>query len=532
MKTVICAVNAAYIHKSLAVSKLASYIKDAESFEFTINQPRDFVYGCLLSEKAEVYCFSSYIWNISYIEQIAQRLKKALGATIIFGGPEAGGNAREYSKTHPYVDYVIKGEGEATLSHLLECIENGKEPSMDGIYKKGKGKGVSPAISDIPMPYKDAELKEATERLIYYETSRGCFNKCAYCISAKEKCFLYDEEKVKREISHMATFNVPLIKLIDRSFNANGKRSERMFSFLAGETKDTSFHLEVAPDLFTEEMLEIIKKAPKGKFQFEAGIQSLNEDTLKAIDRICDNKKAFRNLEKLISFGNSHVHLDLLAGLPEENLESFIEGFNKTYKLHPYHLDIGFLKVLKGTKIEKEAGKFKIEYDNFPPYEVIKTNDITAIELSRIKKVHEALDRIYNSKAFINTVAYLETKFETPFSMYETLGNMITPQMSQSSFFTRLMQEFPHGEKHLILDFMVSGEKKPPKGFDVLQIPDFSKKCIGFIGEYVKEYFPHLKDMHPAQALKKLKFYAFLCGVFVSERESNKAFEITDKIKI
>ncbi len=532
MKTVLCAVNSAYIHKSLALLKLSAYIKEAVSLEFTVNQPKDFVYNALLQENADVYCFSSYIWNITYIEQIALRLKKALGATIVFGGPEAGGNAKEYSKSHPYVDYVIKGEGEVALSHLLSCIEEGKEPSMDGIYHSGEGKGISPICPDIPMPYNDKDLEDASSRLIYYETSRGCFNKCAYCISAEEKCFLYDEEKVKREISHMSEFKVPLIKLVDRSFNAYGKRSERMFLFLKDETGDTSFHLEVAPDLFTEVMLGIIKDAKVGKFQFEAGIQSLNEKTLKAIDRICDNEKAFCNLEKIISFGNSHVHVDLLAGLPEENIESFMAGFNKTYKLCPYHLDVGFLKVLNGTKIQKEAEKYGIEYDDFPPYEVIKTKDMSSFDLLRIKKAHEALDRIYNSKAFINTVKFLEKNFETPFIMYETLGNLIEPQMSQSSLFTKLLEAFPDAEKHLVLDFMTTGEKKPPKGFLIKEIPDFSKKCIEFLSEYSKDYFPHFKDVHPASSFKMLKFYAFSCGVFVSERGKNEVYEITDKIKI
>lgn len=532
MKTVICAVNSAYIHKSLALLKLSAYLENVTALEFTVNQPRDFVYNSLLAEKADVYCFSSYIWNITYIEQIAERLKKALGAVIIFGGPEAGGNAKEYSIGHPYIDYVIKGEGEISLSHLLEKIEKGENPTMHGIYRNGEGEGTSPSSKDIPMPYKDSDLSDERGRLIYYETSRGCFNKCAYCVSGDEDCLLYDEEKVKKEISHMAEFDIPLIKLVDRSFNAYGKRSERILEFLAKETKNTTFHLEVAPDLFTEKMLEIIKNAPKGKFQFEAGIQSLNEETLNAIGRICNNEKAFINLEKIISFKNSNVHLDLLAGLPKENMESFVSGFNKTYSLHPYHLDIGFLKVLKGTKAEKYAKDFGIEYESSPPYEVIRTECLSPFDLLRIKKVHNALDRIYNSKAFINTAAYLERRFETPFIMYEFLGDLVISGMSQSSLFTALLKAFPDSYVPLIYDFLASGEKKAPEGFKVIEVPKFSEKCISFISENIEKYYPHLKDVHPSYAFKKLKFYAFSEGVFMSDRESGKSFDITEKIKL
>ncbi len=528
MKTVICAVNSAYVHKSLALLKLSKVLEDVKALEFTINQPRDFVYNELLKENADIYCFSTYIWNITYIEQIAERLKKALGAVIIFGGPEAGGEAKEYSCEHPFLDYVIKGEGEITLPHLLECIKKGEKPHLSGIYSKGEGEGASPVLREAIMPYDETDLADRDKRLIYYETSRGCFNNCAYCVSSEEAPLLYDEDEVKADLSHMADFCVPLVKLVDRSFNAYGKRSSRMLKFLAEETKNTSFHLEVAPDLFTDEMLEIIKNAPSGKFQFEAGIQSLNEETLSLIERKCDNEKAFSKLKKIIGFGNCRVHLDLLAGLPSEDIESFISGFDKTYNLHPYHLDVGFLKVLKGTKMRKIAKDFSLEYEKNPPYEVIKTDKLSPFDILRIKKVHLALDRVYNSRAFINFVEFSEKKFASPFLMYEALGEVIYPQMSQSALFTALLTSFPECEEKLILDFMLSGEKGVPKGFHTKEIESFSKKCISFIDRHIEEYFPHLKAMHPAASYKKLRFHSFEKGIFVSET-SGKVFNITNK---
>lgn len=531
MKTVLCAVNSAYIHKNLAVMKLFAYLKDRVSVrEFNVNTPRDSVYNALLSENADVYCFSTYIWNIEYIKAIAERLKKATNAIIIFGGPEAGGDAEGFIKENLYCDYVIKGEGELALSHLLTALEKGERPALSGIYGKNGGSGIAPSLKDLPASYTESDIEENMGRILYYETSRGCFNKCAYCISGKEDVSLYDEDKVKEELRHMASFNLPLIKLVDRSFNAYGKRSERMLRFLSEETGETSFHLEVAPDLFTEEMLEIIKNAKKGKFQFEAGIQSLNNETLSAIGRISHNEKAFSNLEKIISFGNVNVHTDIIAGLPLENFESFKDGFDKVYALKAKRMDVGFLKVLKGTEMEELAEKYGVVYESVPPYEVIKTSDISAMELSEIKKAHLALDRIYNSGAFVNTVSFMEEKFSSPFMMYLELGGIIKEGMSLSKVFSRILEKFPDAKVSLIKDFMLSGEKSVPEGFDNLMIEKFSEKCISFLSENCGSYFPEYSLLHPGAAFKKLKFYAFAEGIFVSDREGQKVFDITGEM--
>ena len=527
MKTVLCAVNSAYIHKNLAVMKLSAYLKEKVSVrEFNVNTPRDSVYNELLSEKADVYCFSTYIWNIEYIKAIAERLKKATGAIIILGGPEAGGNAENFTANNPFCDYVIKGEGELALEYLLKAIKKGEDVEFSGIYHKNGGSGKAPELKDFVPYYTDEVIKENSGKILYYETSRGCFNKCAYCISGKEDVHLYDEDKIKEDIKHIVSFDMPLIKLVDRSFNAYGKRSERMLRFLSEETKDTSFHLEVAPDLFTEEMLDIIKNAKKGKFQFEAGIQSLNAETLSAIGRISDNEKAFSNLKKIISFGNANVHTDIIAGLPKENFESFKNTFDKVYSLKAKRMDVGFLKVLKGTHMEEICKNYGIEYESVPPYEVIKTECLSPFEIAEIKKAHHALDRIYNSGAFKYTVLFLEEKFRSPFMMYYELGSIIKEGMSLSKVFSEILKRFPDAKVALIKDFMLSGEKSVPLGFDNRMIDKFSEKCISFIAEHCNDYFPEMADLHPGSAYKKLKFYAFSEGIFMSDREGTKVFEI------
>lgn len=531
MKTVLCAVNSAYIHKNLAVMKLSAYLKDRVSVaEFNVNTPRDSVYNELLKENADVYCFSTYIWNIEYIKAIAERLKKATNAIIILGGPEAGGDAEGFVKKNPYCDYVIKGEGEVALENLLKAIENGENADFPGVYHKNGGCGTAPVLKEFIPYYTDENIKENFGKILYYETSRGCFNRCAYCILGKEDVCLYDEEKVKEDIRHMASFGLPLIKLVDRSFNAYGKRSERMLRFLSEETGETSFHLEVAPDLFSEEMLDIIKSAKKGKFQFEAGIQSLNKETLSAIGRISDNEKAFSNLKKIISFGNVNVHTDIIAGLPKENFESFKNTFDRVYSLKAKRMDVGFLKVLKGTTMEELCEKYGVEYESIPPYEVIKTECLSPFEIAEIKKAHHALDRIYNSGAFVNTVSFIEEKFSSPFMMYLELGGIIKEGMSLSKVFSKILEKFPDAKVSLIKDFMLSGEKSVPLGFDNIMIEKFSEKCISFLAEKCGDYFSEYSLLHPGAAFKKLKFYAFAEGIFVSDREGQKVFDITGEM--
>ena len=531
MKTVLCAVNSAYIHKNLAVMKLSAYLKGRVSVaEFNVNTPRDSVYNELLKENADIYCFSTYIWNIEYIKAIAERLKKATNAIIILGGPEAGGDAGGFVKKNPYCDYVIKGEGELALENLLKAIEKGETPDFPGVYHKNGGCGTAPVLKEFIPYYTDENIKENFGKILYYETSRGCFNKCAYCISGKEDVCLYDEDKVKEDIRHMASFGLPLIKLVDRSFNAYGKRSERMLRFLSEETGETSFHLEVAPDLFSEEMLDIIKSAKKGKFQFEAGIQSLNNETLSAIGRISDNEKAFSNLKKIISFGNVNVHTDIIAGLPKENFESFKNTFDKVYSLKAKRMDVGFLKVLKGTHMEDICENYGIEYESVPPYEVIKTECLSPFEIAEIKKAHHALDRIYNSGKFSYTVDYIEKTEKSPFELYHSLGSIISEGMSLNKIFKALLEKFPDAKVSLIKDFMLSGEKSVPSGFDNIMIDKFSEKCISFIAEHCKEYFPEMASLHPGAAYKKLKFYAFSEGIFMSDREGQKVFDITGEM--
>ncbi len=528
MKVILCAINSSYVHKNLAILKMEKYFDFPVVLkEYTINQTLNSIYSDLILEKADVYCFSSYIWNIELLIKLSEMIKKALGAIVVFGGPEAGGDPIEYSK-NAYIDYVIKGEGERSLSLLLNNINDKKEGEIEGVYKDGVGQGVAEREVNVPMPYEEKDLKNSENRIIYYEASRGCFNKCSYCVSSNEDCLLYDIEKVKKEIKFLCDNGIKDLKFVDRSFNGYKGRSEELFRFLSEETGETSFHCEIAPDLLSEKMLEIIKNAPSGKFRFEAGIQSTNENTLRAVKRKCDNKKAFENIKKLISFKNCSVHTDIIAGLPLEDKESFKKSFDEVYSLLADQMELGFLKVLKGTDIKKDAEKYGIVYQSFAPYEVIKTECLSVLDLIDIKKAKLALTRLYNSKKFTYTVKKLENEASSFYDMYEEIGECLNEAMSLNKVFSVLLKKYPHLHKELIMDFMLTGEKSTPEGISEKEIPHFSEKCISYLSENCEKYFPELKGMHPAKCFKHLKFRSFEEGVFVSGRDIKRVYHLTD----
>lgn len=526
MKTVLCALNSAYVHKSLAALKLEKAMKGRlEVAEYNINMPLDTVYDDLLRREAEIYAFSSYIWNVEYEVKLAERLKKALGATVIFGGPEAGAEPEAFLSEHPFCDYVIKGEGERSLSLLLSAIGEARTPSAPGIYYRGGGFGVSEHEENTPMPYDDNDLCGSENRLVYYEASRGCYNGCAYCVSSAEAPVNYDLDKVKREIRYLCEKGVTLIKFVDRSFNACAARSEELFRFLSEETGNTRFHCEIAPDRFSETMLTTIEKAPPGKFQFEAGIQSVSEQTLSAVSRRCDLTVSFRNLRRLSDCPSVELHTDLIAGLPLEDKKSFEESFDKTYALGAKQMDVGFLKVLRGTPMREIADACGIVYESYPPYEVIRTPEITARELSDIRRAAHALSRLHNSGVFRHTVAFLEPRFSSPYRMYETLGGILTPGESLRQTFSSLLDYCPEAKDALIRDFLLTDEKKPPASFGILSDDTFSRRCIAYLSQH-GELFPEYAALHPGEAYKKLKFFAFDTGTYVAGRTVRRVYKI------
>jgi len=431
-KLVLAAVNSQYSHTNLAVRYLAGTCKDladTEVFEFNINQPKFIPFKQIIASKPDYLGFSCYIWNINYVLSLASDIKAASpGTIIILGGPEVSFRADELYNKYSFIDYIVCGEAEESFPELVKSLNSGNAD------KPSKKYDVVTDISEIPYPYVNSTEQDFENRLVYYETSRGCPFSCTYCLSGSiTKCNL-DSKKIRelpldrvfREVSELASKGVKTLKLVDRTFNANKKRAEEMMEYFAAHTGEMCVHMEVAADLLTPKMMDILCSAPRGKFQLEAGIQSFNTDTLKAVDRVTDLDAIRQNITRLVSCGRTHIHIDLIAGLPLEDYVSFGRSFDEAYALRPDMLQLGFLKVLPGSAIEAECEKYGIKYRKDAPYEVLYTDHISVDELIRLKCVEAALDIFYNKERNRQYAdAAMKISGLAPFAFYEKLSQYL-----------------------------------------------------------------------------------------------------------
>lgn len=426
MKTVLFALNASYIHKNLAVRCLAPRLKekgfDAVIIEKNIKDRRLSVLEALYTENAEVYCFSCYIWNIAEMKTFAAQLKRLLPkALIIFGGPEVSYENEGFFSTAPYVDFIVAGEGEQSLPAL--CLDI-KECGAAAAAEQGRIVNSSPycGFENAGILYPEDEVFESS--VLYYESSRGCPYSCAYCLSAAEKGVrAKDAGLVLSELMEFEKLSgsIKVIKLVDRTFNYDRKRAAAVWRGLLSECYTKKYHFEICAELLDDEAFDIISKFPAGKVQFEAGVQSTNTDTLAAIDRTSDIKLCLSNLKRLREKGNAHIHADLIAGLPLEDMKSFSRSFDDVYGCCDM-LQLGFLKVLRGSPLEKRASFYGIEYSPEPPYEVLKTGCLSFDELYTLHKVDFALDRYSNSGHFFYTLKAIMKYVKSPFRFFLSLA--------------------------------------------------------------------------------------------------------------
>ena len=435
MKTILVALNAKYIHSNLAIRYLKAYAvehidSDIEILEFTINNYIDEILSAIYDKKPDVIGFSCYIWNIEMIKKLVDLVKIVLPKTKIFlGGPEVSYNSEEIFRSCK-TDYILLGEGEVSFTDLISNLQNGT-PSIEeikGISYFDKDKLIvryntnALDLSEIPFPYTD--FNELDNRIIYYEASRGCPFSCQYCLSSIEKGVrLVPIEKVCAELKVFIERKVRQVKFVDRTFNCNKKYAMSIISFLMeNDNTITNFHFEVAADLLDDEIINLLKNARKGLFQLEIGVQSTNADTLTAIQRKTDFKWISSCVQKLKQNGNIHMHLDLIAGLPLENYESFKKSLNDVHSLEPHQLQLGFLKILKGSGMESLCGSYGILYSPFPPYEVLKTDCLSYDDVIALKGIEEMVEIYYNTCRFRHSFKYLSNHFETPFDLYSALA--------------------------------------------------------------------------------------------------------------
>ena len=435
MKILLAACNAKYIHSNLAVYDLKAYSSDYDKEvllrEYTINQPKDEILKDIYGSGADVVCFSCYIWNISSVRELIRDLAKILPETAFWaGGPEVSYDAEKFLTEMPEMTGVLVGEGEKTFHDLLEYYIDGKGSlgEIRGIaYRDGEeirhnGWRELMNLSEIPFVYQ--HLEEFENRIIYYESSRGCPFSCSYCLSSIDKKLRFrDLELVKKELQFFLDHKVPQVKFVDRTFNCKHEHAMAIWKYiLEHDNGVTNFHFEVSADLLRDEEMDLMAKMRPGLIQLEIGVQSTNQETICAIHRHMDLDKLKRCVDRVHSFRNIHQHLDLIAGLPYEDYDTFHRSFNDVYQMKPDQLQLGFLKVLKGSLMQGEAEKYGIVHKEKEPYEVLSTNWLPYGDVLKLKAVESMVEVYYNSGQFQHTLEYLVPLAKDAFTFYESLG--------------------------------------------------------------------------------------------------------------
>lgn len=437
MKILLAACNAKYIHSNLAVYDLQAYASDYADHivlkEYTINQQKDDIMRDIYLEHPDVVCVSCYIWNLSFVKELMADLIKILpGADFWAGGPEVSYDAEKFLTENSEFKGVMVGEGEETFKELAGYYVE-KNPQnlkdMTGICYRDKDQIIHNGwrqimdLSSIPFIYKD--LSEFKNRIIYYESSRGCPFSCSYCLSSIDKKLRFrDTETVKKELQFFIDNKVPQVKFVDRTFNCKHDHAMAIWKYINEHDNGvTNFHFEISADLLREEELQEMSTMRPGLIQLEIGVQSTNPDTIKAIHRTMDFEKLKGIVDRIHSFGNIHQHLDLIAGLPYEDYDSFRHSFNDVYALKPQQLQLGFLKVLKGSHVMEMCKEYGIVYKTQEPYEVLSTKWLDYDHVLKLKTVENMVEVYYNSGQFQNTLEYLENFFQDAFSIYERLGS-------------------------------------------------------------------------------------------------------------
>jgi len=432
LKIILTAINAKFIHTNLAVRSIARYVahrgqRGVEMAEYTINHRPRGILEDLFARRGDVYLFSCYIWNIELAVTVARELRKVLPqAVLLAGGPEASAHPRYFLRENPCFSAVVAGEGEATCRELFSLMDRGEDwRGCAGLSLPQADNPPRAPLSMDALPFAYGDLGDLRHRILYYESMRGCPFRCAYCLSSlSQGVRMRGLELVFGDLKRFLDAGVPQVKLVDRTFNADPGRAMDIWRFLAEHDNGvTNFHFELAGDLLDDEALAFLPTLRPGQFQFEIGVQSANPQTLEAIRRACDLDKLAVRVRALRAAGNIHLHLDLIAGLPVEDFESFGNSFDWVYRLAPHQLQLGFLKVLGGSEMERRAGEYGIVYESRPPFQVLCTNRLTFGELSELERVAEMVDAYYNSGRFGNILKHLCAQFPSPFAFYRSLAS-------------------------------------------------------------------------------------------------------------
>ena len=516
MKILLAACNAKYIHSNLAVYNLKScsgeYSSRVVVKEYTINQIRDDILKDIYLEQPDVICFSCYIWNISFVRELVPDLKKILPQVEFWaGGPEVSYDAVEFLKKNPAFFGVMVGEGEETFHELAGYYIERKPETLSEIRgvafrDENKDRNIVHTgwrelmdLSKVPFAY--SNLTEFKNRIIYYESSRGCPFSCSYCLSSIDKKLRFrDIELVKKELQFFIDNKVPQVKFVDRTFNCKHDHAMEIWRYITEHDNGiTNFHFEISADLLRAEELALMKTMRPGLIQLEIGVQSTNPQTIKAIRRTMDFEKLKRIVEQIHSFGNIHQHLDLIAGLPYEGYDSFHKSFCDVYALHPEQFQLGFLKVLKGSHMMEMTGEYQILYKDREPYEVLSTAWMTYGEILRLKMVESMVEVYYNSGQFKNTLVFLEKYFDDPFRMYEALGRFYEKKGYSEISHSRMRRY------EILMEFAGEQKEIPPEALsDVMLLDLYLRENLKSRPSFASDQKPYERQIWDYRKAKKI----------------------------
>ena len=527
-KVVLAALSAKFIHSSLALRYLTRFNNNKEkhniqTIEFTINQRLDYIADELFRQKPDVILFSCYIWNVEMLRQLCPLLKKIMPDCIIgFGGPEVSYESEAFLRENPAVDLVMRGEGELVFSELMNYLDSGTPASMQEIrgLTFRDGETIISTVQQepldlalLPFPYED-DFSDVQNQIIYYESSRGCPYSCGYCLSSIEKGVRFVPlEKVLPDLQKFLDHKVKQVKFIDRTFNCKKSHAMGIWQYLHEHDNGvTNFHFEITADLMDQETIDFLKTVRKGLFQFEIGVQSTNPQTIEAINRNVDFEKLSGIVKQIKAGGNIHQHLDLIAGLPHEDYDSFGRSFNDVYALKPEQLQLGFLKVLKGSMIHKRQHEFEIVYHDTAPYEVLTTHKLPYADTLKLKYIEEMVETYYNSGKFLNTLEYLVPLYDTPFAFFEQLSQYWIDTNCHHQSLSKIglcdvLWEFVQQNPAVnvrkfqwLLKFDLALHEKPkklPVWLTVSNDKQYHQRIFGFYcsSEQIQKYLPHYAGM-------------------------------------
>ncbi len=459
MKIIISCLNSKFVHASLSPWCLAVGVREfcrethnVSVLESTINGDTESFAHKIIDEKPDVVAFSCYIWNITKTLETAYLIKQNCNCKIVLGGPEVAYRPKNVLERYEFIDFVLSGEGEWTFPDFIDNI-NGDLASVSGLTYRQNGEIMvipEKEYTDTPpSPYSDEFFEALNGRIAYIETARGCPYRCAFCLSGRcSPLRFFYLDRVKEDIIKLANSGTQTVKFVDRTFNANEKRANEILKFIKENygkaiPENVCFHFEIAGDILKPSTLEILSSIPYGAVQLEIGMQSFNEEVLKTINRKTDTKKLIENIKKLIGFNNMHIHIDLIAGLTGEDLESFKNSFNIGYSLKAHMLQMGFLKLLYGADMRENSEKYPCTFKDEPPYEVTSTPCLSENEIKTLKNCEDALDRLYNSGRFLFTLDYLTEEVGiSPFDIFKCFGNAVNGNRMRLSDYAEKLYNF------------------------------------------------------------------------------------------